>query len=317
VPREYAKITNVVVNGMGGSNLGAHIARSLWACEIKVPIAIAPGYGVPAMVGKNTLYIISSYSGTTEEPLSTYREAKKRGAKIMGITAKGSGRLEALMMKDNLPGYIFSPDYNPSSQPRLGVGYSAFGLAVLLAKAGLFKINHKEMEEVISEMELRTRRLKPSEPLNINAAKMLAEEIYGRIPVLVGAEFTAGILHFIRNVLNECAKSFASYLILPDLNHYAMEGLVNPNTNKKNLAFVFFNSKLYHSRIQRRAALTKEVVEKNGVKTAAYEFTAKTKLEQGFELMQVGLWMSFYLGLLYGMDLAKIPWVDWFKNKLK
>ena len=43
-----AKRTDIqFVTGMGGSNLGAHIARSLWACEIKVPITIAPGYGVP------------------------------------------------------------------------------------------------------------------------------------------------------------------------------------------------------------------------------------------------------------------------------
>ncbi|MCD4761495.1 SIS domain-containing protein, partial [bacterium] len=141
IPSDYKKVTQVVVNGMGGSNLGTHFTRSAWADKIKVPITITPGYEIPAHVNKNTLFLISSYSGTTEEPLSVYREVKKRGAKIVAITENSKqSRLAKLMLKENIPGYIFNPRYNPSEQPRLGLGYSIFGQAVIMAKAGLFEI---------------------------------------------------------------------------------------------------------------------------------------------------------------------------------
>ena len=263
IPRVYSRVTQVVVNGMGGSNLGAGLVKAGWGDKIKVPITISPGYSLPAHVNKNTLYIISSYSGNTEEPLSTYREAKKRGAKIMAITAQGKkNKLARLMLRNDIPGYIFNPRFNPSCQPRLGLGYAVFGLAVLFAKAGLFKIKEKEIKEIIAQLEIAGRKLKPESPLATNPAKKLAAKLAGKIPVLVGAEFTAGNVRALRNQINENAKQFATYLVLPDLNHYAMEGLAHPAANRKNLIFLFFNSSFYSPRVRQRAALTEKVVKK-------------------------------------------------------
>jgi len=323
IPHDYAKITNVVVNGMGGSNLGARMVKSLWADRIKQPVLITPGYQVPAFVGRNTLYIISTYSGTTEESLSVYREVKKRGAKIIGITARGRGQLEKLMLKDDMPGYIFEPRHNPSStptnpagQPRLGLGYSIFGLAIILAKAGLFKIDVHAIEDIIASLELWGRKLRIESSIKVNGAKQLALAVRGRLPVFIGADFSAGNLHIIRNQVNECAKHFATYLVLSELNHYAMEGLLFPAANRKNLLFVFFDSKLYHPRLQKRAKLTKEVIKKNGLPIISYELKAPEKIAQGFELLQLGTWLSFYLGMLNEVNPVEIPWVDWFKKKL-
>ena len=118
IPREYSKVNQVIVNGMGASNIGARIVKAVFSDQIKVPISITPGYSVPANVNKNTLYIISSYSGNTEEPLSVYKEVKKRGAKILGITSQSGNKLEKLMIKENIPGYIFKPEFNIPNDSR-------------------------------------------------------------------------------------------------------------------------------------------------------------------------------------------------------
>lgn len=318
IPKDYSKVTQIVINGMGGSNIGAGIVKSAFSDQIKVPISIVPGYNVPAHINRNTLYLISSYSGNTEEPLSTYREAKKRKAKIMAITAHGKkNQLEKYMLKDNIPGYIFKPRHNPSGQPRLGLGYSVFGLAVMIAKAGLFKIKVREIENIIASMEIWGRKLKPESPTATNIAKKIALKLFNRIPVLIGAEFTMGNVRVLRNQINESSKHFATYLALPDLNHFAMEGLTYPKNNKNNLIFLFFDSKLYHSRIQKRAQLTKQVVKKNHIKVISYELKNESRLVQSFELLQLGAWISYYLGILNKVDPVKIPWVDWFKKQLK
>ncbi len=318
IPREFSRITHVVVNGMGGSNLGARLAQAVWSNEMKVPLLIEPGYDVPAYVGKNTLYLISSYSGTTEEPLSTYREARKRGAKIIALTEDSpKSRLKKMILKDDIPGYIFKPEFNPSGQPRMGIGYTAFGMLVLMARAGIFKIAVREMEEIIAKMEIWTRKLKPEEPVKLNQVKQLALKLKNKNAVLVSAGHLAGNVHIARNQLSESSKYFSSYLTLPELNHYSMEGLANPPANKKNLIFVFFDSKLYHPKIQRRALLTKQVIKKNGIEVLSHELKGKTRKEQGFEMLQFGEWLSYYLGMIYEVDPQKIPWVDWFKKQLK
>ncbi len=317
VPYEYSKVDKVVVNGMGASNVGAGIVKSVFGSELKVPISITPGYSVPAKVDKNTLYVLSSYSGNTEEPLSVYDEVKKRGAKILGITSRGRGKLEKLMLKENIPGYIYKAEFNSSKVPRLGLGYDTFGLAVLLAKTGLFKIKIGEMKDIIASMEIWDREQRIEVKTQNNIAKKLAIAFYNKIPVAVSAEFLLGNLRILRNQLNESGKNFASYLAVPELNHYAMEGLLYPLSNRKNLLFFFIDSGLYHSRVKRRMALTKIVVKKNRIKYIDIKLSSKSKLAQSFELLQLGTWASYYLGILNKSDPATNPWVDWFKKKLR
>lgn len=317
VPREYSKINQVIVNGMGASNLGAGIVKAVFSDQLKVPISITPGYEIPKNVNKNTLYIISSYSGSTEEPLSVYKEVKKRGAKILAITSRGGNRLEKLMIKDNIPGYIYSTEFNSSAVPRIGLGYGIFGTAVILAKSGLFKIKVPEIKDIIASLEIWDRELRPTEKIKFNKAKRLATKFYNKIPVVVGAEFLMGNLRVIRNQFCESSKNFAGYLSIPELNHYAMEGLEFPKNNSKNLIFFFIDSDLYHPRIQKRIALTKKVIKRNKIKYVDYKLMSKTKLGQAFELLQFSTWATYYLGILNKKNPATNPWVDWFKKELK
>lgn len=316
VPREYSRITQAVVNGMGGSNIGIGLVRSALSDRLKLPITITPGYQMPASVDKNTLYLISSYSGNTEEPLSVYREVKRRGAKILAICKAGDSRLARLMMKDNIPGYMFKPEFNPSGQPRLGLGYLVLGAAMLLAKAGLFSIKESELQDIIAKLELFDQKLRPLEPIKINQAKQIAVKLYGKTPVIIGAEFLAGNLNILRNQFNETSKNFAGYLELPDLNHFALESLANPKSNKNNLIFLFIGSSLYHARVQKRADLTKQVIKKNKIKFIEHKLRGASKLEQALEMMQFGAWASYYLAMLNNVNPAKIPWVGWFKKEL-
>lgn len=319
IPAEYTiknNINQVVVNGMGGSNLGAGIIKAVWSDEMKLPLNIIPGYGVPASVDKKTLYIISSYSGNTEEPLSVYKEVKKRGAKILGIASRGGNKLEKLMIKENIPGYIFKPEFNSCKIPRLGAGYTFFGTAVMLAKAGLFKIDIKEVKDIIASMEIWDRELRPAEKTKNNPAKLAALEFYGKIPIVVAAEFLAGNLRALRNQICESGKNFAGYLAVPELNHYAMEGLACPPANRKNLIFFFVDSVLYHPRNRKSIALTKKIVKKAGIKFLEHKLLSRAKLGQALELLQFGIWASYYLGILNKKDPSTNLFVDWFKDKL-
>lgn len=316
IPKNYKNINKIIINGMGGSNLGARIIKTAMSEELKVPLLIEPGYNVPNYVDKNTLYIISSYSGNTEEPLSVYNEVKKRGAKIMAITSdEKNNKLKKLILKNNIPSYIFKDINNPSDQPRLGVGYTVAGTIMMLVKANLLSISKKEINDSIVFLKNKDKSLLRASKNNI--AKNIAIKLQKKLPILVSSEFLSGNVHILRNQLNECSKLFSSYLLVPELNHYAMEGLVNPASNKKNLIFLFFNSKLFHKRNQKRIELSKQVVKKNKVSIINHNLKADTKLGQSLELLQLSSWISYYTGILYKVNPINIPWVIWFKKQLK
>ncbi len=314
IPKNYKNIRNVVINGMGGSNLGAWILRDVFKDCLKKPLTVAPGYLVPNWVDKNTLYIMSSYSGTTEEVLSVYNELKKRKAKILIITT--GGKLKKIMERDNIPGLIFDSNFNPSGQPRLGVGYSIFGMMGLLSRAGLIKITKSETEEIVRMIYENNKKFVPEVNSKKNLAKRISLQLKNKIPILIGAEFLGGNLHALRNQFCETSKNFADYLEVPDLNHFAMEGLSYPMNNKKNLAFLFFDSELYSERVQKRMALTKKVIKKNGIEVISHKLSAQTKLEQAVEILHLGTWITYYLGMLNNSNPVEVPYVDWFKGEL-
>jgi glucose/mannose-6-phosphate isomerase len=316
LPKNYHSIKNVVVDGMGGSNLGARIIRSVFNDKLKVPLEIKAGYELPGFVTSDTFYILSSYSGTTEETLSTYSAAKKKGAKLAVLSLESQkSELKKIAEKDKLPLITFDPKFNLCGQPRLGVGYSVAGLLAYFMKANLIRITYDEFVKIIRGMTVKNKKYSPQVSIKNNTAKKLAMEIKGKIPVLVSGGILEGNMHALRNQLNESGKNFASYLVLPELNHYAMEGLTHPEA-KKNLHFIFFDSSLEHPRVMRRSELTKKVVKGDNIGFSVYKPLGNTRLEQAMDVLQFGSWLSYYYGLVNGENPSEVKWVDWFKKEL-
>lgn len=317
IPFEYRNISNIVVSGMGGSTYGVRIIKSLYdPAEItSVPIELTNNYWLPGYVNSQTLVILSSYSGNTEETISSAKEAKEKGAKILGITS--GGVLANFLNENNYPAYIFNPKYNPSAQPRIGVGYMVMGLIGMLAKLGKIPVAVPEPEKITAFLEEQSTKLAQNVFASSNPAKKLAIKLKDKIPVIITADFLEGAAYTIRNPFHETAKQFALHFAIPELNHHLLEGLSFPDGLNKLLYFIFIHSKIYDPRNIRRMKLTEEVVEKNNVDQEVISLQGYSALTQVFELIQWGAWVTFYLAMLHDIDPSEIPWVDYFKMKLK
>lgn len=305
-PENYKNYQNIVVCGMGGSAYGGYVSSSLFKDQLKVPLFSNNDYHLPGFVNSNTLAILSSYSGSTEEVLSCSEEAKEKNLKISGIT--GGGKLSEIFKSDHIPAIVFDPKFNPSGQPRLGTGYMVLGTIALLNRLGLINISDDEVKQAIAELEQAQETIKAK-------AKSLAARIDGFIPVIISTEFLSGNAHILRNQFNETAKSFASFSGLPELNHHLMEGLKNPLYKK--LKVVFLESDFYSDKLKIRLDLTKDVVSKNNIEQLSFKAEGKTKLSQMLTVLSFGGYLTLYLAFLYGQDPSVIPWVDYFKEQLE
>ncbi len=302
-PHKSAK--NITLCAMGGSRYGAYVVRDLYWDSLKVPLLEYGDYHLPAYVNKESLFILSSYSGGTEEPLHSAEEAIKKGYPIVGLT--GGGRALELSQNYNFPAIIFDQKYNPSGQPRLGTGYMVFGVIALLTRLSYLQVTDGEVKNATKELRGNMESIK-------TAAKEIAQKISGNFPVIFGAEFLQGNIHIIRNQFNETAKSFAAFSPLPELNHHLMEGLKNPPD--KNLKVLFIDSDLYSGKLQKRIDITKDVVGKNNISYLSYQAKGSSKLSQMLNVLSFGGYVSLYLGLLYDQDPGLIPWVDYFKEQM-
>ncbi|MBP9702992.1 SIS domain-containing protein [Candidatus Woesebacteria bacterium] len=305
-------IKNVVVAGMGGSVLASYIIKNLYKSELQIPFEVVSHYELPSYVSEYSLVILSSYSGTTEEVLAAAEQAIAKKAKIMAIAS--GGPLLDLAKKHNWPTYKIEPNFNPSKQPRLAIGYAVVGQLMLLSHAGLLPDLSSELKVVTDNLAKMVRELSPETPDNV--AKTLAFSCYDKHIILVGAEHLIGAAHVFNNQINENAKALTSEWHLPEFNHHYMEALSFPKLAKETTVFFFFNSALYHERVQKRVLLTKNLVEQKGYETQIFLATSKTKLEQVFEVIQLGEFVAAYIPVLYGIDPSSIPNVDWFKSEM-
>lgn len=307
-------VQKVVVIGMGGSTLGTDIGRSAYFSDLKVPLEYVNGYHVPGYVDSKTLVILSSYSGTTEEVLAAYQEAKKTGAMILAIASGGD--LAKFVESGEITGYIFEPKFNPSGQPRMGLGYSVLSQVLILTKLGFLNFTQDDLEKILKVIDQVNSDSKIEIQETANSAKKLTRKFLGKIPLLFASEHLVGNIHTFANQINENAKVISAYFTLPEADHHLIEGLPSTDEIHQRMEFFFLKSSLYSPRVLKRYEITKTLVEKNGFEAIVYEAESATKLEQVFEFLAFGSWASFYLAMLYGRDPAPIPAVDFLKAEM-
>ncbi len=314
IPESYKNIKAVVMCGMGGSGLAARVIESVYAKDIKIPFIRVNDYDIPEFVNEDTLVICSSYSGETEETLSNFNQAVEKNAKIIVISAGNS--LIRMAQEKGIPYYQIDPKYNTCNQPRMAIGYSVIGQLVMCSKAGLFDFSENDLETIVKVMKNVSEKINVDILSTNNEAKKVAKLMKDKIIFYVSGKHLVGAAHVVNNQTNENSKAFCTDFTIPELNHHLMEGLTHPVKEGVPLVAFFANSSLYEEKIAKRFAITKEVCEKQGVIVYEYVCKGETKIEQAFELMQFGVYVNFYLSMLYNQNPAPIPWVDYFKEKL-
>jgi glucose/mannose-6-phosphate isomerase len=315
IPAMYKKVKNIVVLGMGGSTLAADVIKSLFFSELKLPFQIVNGYHVPAFVTKDSLVLVSSYSGTTEEPLKAMVEARVRKSKLLVITS--GGELQKWAEVNKIPSLIFTTENNPCGSPRMGLGYSIAGQIMLLHKVGILNVRPGEGDQFVETLKKYQLLFGIQKEISHNLAKQVAEKTKNRSVWYVGSEHVSGSVHIGANQMNENAKRFAGYFLVPELNHHLMEGMMLPQSNKKNILFILIQSNLYDERVQKRYEITKKILDKNNIAYTAYACREKTTLGQVAEVLVLTSYVSYYSALLEGIDPTAIPFVDFFKAQLK
>ncbi len=306
LPDNLTDIKNIVFCGMGASIYGALVLKALQGSQMPYPTETVTDYHLPQYVDAQTLVVLTSYSGTTEEVLSCADEALEKGAKMIILTQ--GGPLAQFAKDHNVPSYIFDGAKNPSRVPRLGNGYSILGLIGLLNKTGVITVADEEISEAIN-------RLKEDLPGIKDRAMKDYEKFIGKIPVIFAAEHLSGNGQILRNQFNETSKTFSDYYLVPDLNHHLMEGLQFPQPSQ--LSFILLNTKNYSPKIKRRMELTLDVVKQNN--QDIYEFTTEgqTIYDDVLEVIAYGSYLTLFLALYYDQNPAVNPWVDYFKAELK
>lgn len=304
----FSGIRNIVLAGMGGSAWPA-VYLQVWG-EPSVPFEIVRDYTLPAYVGKDTLFISSSYSGNTEETLSALSEAEERGAQIAVMTA--GGKLEERAKAAGHVLYIIPGGI----QPRMSSFFFLAAMAQLFEPLGLIpKGKTAELKKTGEWLKGQVGGWGPETPAAKNAAKGLALELMGKsVVVYSGAKMFPAANKF-KICLNENAKNVAWVNQYPEFNHNEFIGWSSHPVDKP-YAVVEIRSGLEHERVQKRFIVSERLLSGKRPSPQVVKPEGGTHLEQLLWTSNFCDFVSVYVAILNGLNPTPVDLVEKLKVEL-
>jgi glucose/mannose-6-phosphate isomerase len=305
----YRDVDAVVVLAMGGSAIGAELVGGLAGDRLRVPLIVHRDYGLPAWVGDRTLVLAASHSGETVETLSGATGARKRGLPL--VVATTGGALGRQAEADGTP-YL---RYEQAGQPRAAVGFGLMMLHELLARAGLLT-DPDPVGPAVEALESLLERNAPSVPTEANPAKQLAWSIFGRIPIIYGAGAMSPVAHRWKTELNENAKAWAMYEPMPEANHNAIEGTLNPRELSDALYVVELREHEEAEAIGARYRVVEELLGERATNRSRVWAEGPSALARVLTAVALGDLVSVYLAILYQTDPTPVTLLAMLKERL-
>jgi glucose/mannose-6-phosphate isomerase len=292
---------NIVISGLGGSGIGGKIVSQLVSEHVQVPIVCVNDYVLPEFVNKNTLVIISSYSGDTEETVASMEVAEQKGAEIACITSGGKIAKRAAEKGYNT---IIIPGGNP---PRSMFGYSSVQLFFLLNAYGFINDSFEaEIEKAIAMIEENKEQIRKD-------SKSICDRIVDRIPILYSEAQYEGVAIRWRQQINENSKMLCWHHVFPEMNHNELVGWTGGDNR---VAVVILRNEDDHKRSQLRMELCKKLMgEKCDTIIEAWS-KGGSRIERSYYLIHLGDWLSIDLAETRKEDAVAIPAILFLKGEL-
>ncbi|MFQ5647755.1 MAG: bifunctional phosphoglucose/phosphomannose isomerase [Candidatus Aenigmatarchaeota archaeon] len=289
------KFRNILVAGMGGSGIAGDLLQDYLKT---VPVAVSKGYDVPDWVGRETLVFVVSHSGNTEETISMWRQAQKKGAKTIAIAS--GGKLGKAKTKVVIPGGM---------PPRCALPYLFIPILVVLNKLRIVKGLDKEVKDAVKTLKafrnMHTMKL----------AKRLAERLYKHVPALYASDRYKAVVKRWRKQFNENSKTIAVSNYVPELNHNEVTGYANPKMRGV-FSVVVLKDKMDSPKIKKRMELTVKAVKDSGSEVTVLSIPKGNQLSKILTSVYFGDWVSYFLAKEYGVEPKETKLQEELKKKM-
>jgi glucose/mannose-6-phosphate isomerase len=281
--------------GMGGSALAPDLLR---VSNPGLDIIIHRDYALPDLPDKvlqNSLIILNSYSGNTEEVLDAFNLALSKNLP-MAVVSIG-GKLLELAKQNSIP-YIEMPDWNLVPRMALGLNF----------KALLSVLGQKEALDMVSKVKVANCE---------EIGKELAKKLRGFVPIIYSSRKNGPIAYTWKIKMNETANKPSFSNVFPELNHSEMAGFHPSEVSKllsQNFHFIFLKDNEDNPRILKRMEVTAKLFKDQKLHVEEVELKGDDMFTKIFSSLQLADWVSYYIAKEYGVEPADMSTIEEFKK---
>lgn len=292
-----AKKNSVVICGMGGSAISVSLLKLFFP---ELSIRLHNSYGLPLDIDKkNTLVIVNSYSGDTEEALDAFLSGFTSCTSLAVLTRGGKLLEEA--KKASVP-HVILPSIN--IEPRFSIGHQMIGLLALMGEFS--KINTLKEEAALVNMDHAEK-----------SGKELSEILQNKNIVFYSSSNLFPVTYLIKAAINEGPKIPCFASVVPESNHNEIQSFSGEeaDTFRTDFAFIMLSSSYDHVRIIKRLSTMTSLYEEKGF-TCVEATIDHTSIQEVFEAVITGYFLATYLALAKKINPYTTPLIQEFKKKI-
>jgi len=213
-PTDFQNIDHIVFAGMGGSGAIGDLFSAILS-KTDIHVSLIKGYLLPKTVDKNTLVIVTSVSGNTDESLTVLKSTKKINCNVIAFAS--GGKMEQFCNNNEI---IFRkiPIFHSPRTSLINFTYS-----ILKILNSILPIEKKDIMESLDELDKIKKQIDSHNLSDSNPAINLAKWLSG-IPIIYyphGLQSTA--IRF-KSSLQENSKT---HVIIEDIIEACHNGIVS------------------------------------------------------------------------------------------
>lgn len=291
------RFNEIVFFGMGGSGITGDLMTEYLTREHKIRAYSFHDYSGPFWLSKDSLAVILSYSGNTEEAISCYNFSKKKGSQILILSSDGN--LKDIAKRDNVP-FV---KLDKGLPPRSTICLMFFSLLKILENSAIIPNQDKEVELIIRIISSRSIK---------NNAKKLVEKIHGKTPLIYASPHLKAVAYRWKCQFNENSKRLAFCNYFPELNHNELEAFSDSHPEYH---VIILSDENDPASLKKRIEITKKYITM-GCSLTHIMLKGSSFLGKMFYAIALGDYTSIYQAVHDNKNPLPVKFIEEFKEEM-
>ena len=299
---EFKDIDHVVFAGMGGSGTIGDVFSSILS-KNDIHTSVVKGYLLPKTVDKNTLVVVTSVSGNTQESLTVLKNSQNSKAKFVAFSSGGLIKEYALKNKINYQ------EIKMEHSPR--ASFPKYIFSILRTLESVIHVKKSDALDTISEMEVLRKNIFSDNLNENNIALNLAKWITG-IPVIYYPWGLQSAAIRFKNSLQENSKL---HVATEDVIEACHNGVVSWEKDS-NMQPILIQGYDDYVKTKERWRILKEFF---NLKQIEYKEVSSVKgniISKIINLIYLFDYTSIYHSVISGVDPSPVSAIDFIKERL-
>jgi len=299
---EFNDIDHIVFAGMGGSGTIGDVFSSILS-KNDIHTSVVKGYLLPKTVDENTLVVVTSVSGNTQEPLMVLKNSKNSKAKFIAFSS--GGMIKKYALKNEINYQEIKMEHSPRAS------FPKYVFSMLRTLESVIPVKKSDVLDTISKMEIVRKNIFSNNLNENNTALNLAKWITGT-PVLYypwGLESAA--IRF-KNSLQENSKL---HVMAEDIIEVCHNGVVSWEKDSV-MQPILIQGHDDYSKTKERSKILKEFFNSKQIEYKEISSVKGSIISKIINLIYLFDYVSVYHSVISGIDPSPVSAIDFIKERL-